>query len=203
MEDALIRTGNVNLTKVGLTFNGDLQYDEWIDLMQTLVRLEMAFQFAIGDALVFGEARYGEKYSQVMEVTQLSYQSLANMVWVSKKVPIENRNPELSWTHHRVIASVDQIDQVGLLEMARTQGLSATDLHQHISGKPQRNRESVQVPGGISALEAAAVLEQYAAATLEARSGEPTDTADPDEATLLSCILCDSCPYKSGRKKAE
>jgi hypothetical protein len=201
MDDALIKTGNVNLTNVGLTFNGDLQYEEWIDLMQTLVRLETAFQFAIGDALVFGEARYGEKYSQVMEVTQLSYQSLANMVWVSKKVPIQNRNAELSWTHHRVIASVDQSDQVGLLEMARIQGLSATDLQHHISGKPQRNKELIQIPSGISALEAAAVLQQYADATIEARSGDATDTADPSEATLLSCILCSECPYKSGRSR--
>lgn len=199
MNDALIKTGNVNLTDVGLTFNGDLQYDEWIDLMRMLVRLETAFQFAIGDALVFGEARYGEKYSQVMEVTQLSYQALANMVWVAKKVPIQNRQPDLSWTHHRVVASVDGGDQPALLAMAREQGLSASDLHQHISGKPQRQREVVQIPAGISASEASTLLEQYAAAAMEARSGAPTESADPSEATLLSSVLCESCPYKSGR----
>ena len=202
MNNALIQTGNVNLTDVGLTFNGDLQYDEWIDLMRMLVKLETAFQFAIGDALVFGEARYGEKYSQVMEVTQLSYQALANMVWVAKKVPIANRHADLSWTHHRVVASVDGADQQGLLSMAKEQGLSAADLHQHISGKPQRQREVVQIPAGITASEAATILEQYASVSMEARSGSPTDTADPTEATLLSSILCNSCPYKSGRKSS-
>jgi len=197
LQSALVASSNFNLTEIGLTITGDLEYDEWFDLMRTLVRLETAFQFAIGDALLFGEARYGEKYAQAMEATGLSYQALANMVWVARKVPMQHRNAELSWTHHRVVASVDGADQTGLLEMAQSQGMSATDLQHHISGKPERTREIVNVPPGISATEAASVLEQYANTVAQARSGDAPVNESIDDATLLSCILCDSCPYKT------
>jgi hypothetical protein len=49
--------------------------------------MDTAFQFAPGDALNYGETRYGERYSQAMEVTGHSYQSLANYAWVAKAVP--------------------------------------------------------------------------------------------------------------------
>lgn len=192
----------VSLTDVGLTFNTDLTFIEWMELMQTLTRLETAFQFAIGDALVWGEARYGERYSQAMDATGLSYQSLANMAWVSRKVPIENRHADLSWTHHRVVASVDQQDQKGLLAMAHEQGMHATDLQQHISGKPARTRELVQVPHGLTQTEAAGLLEKYASIVIEARSGDAPYGEDSSMAVLSECILCNECPYRSNRIQA-
>lgn len=196
MNGDLIKTDNVSLTDVGLTVVGDMTFDEWVNLMRTLVRLETAFQFAIGDALIWGEARYGEKYAQAMEATGLSYQALANMVWVSKHVPISNRVSDLSWTHHRVVASVEPQDQPPLLEMALDQGLSATGLQEHIKGKPSRSRELIPVPSGLSSDDATRILSEYASAVRLAQSGEPDPAYDPDALTI-ECILCASCPYKT------
>lgn len=197
MEDSLIRTGNINLTPVGLTIVDAIPYEEWIDLMKTLVRLETAFQFAIGDALIYGETQYGEKYSQAMDATGLSYQSLANMVWVSKHVPIPNRVSDLSWTHHRVIASVEQQDQRPMLEWARDKKLSAADLHQHISGKPPRRKEHIALPEGVSEEQAGVVLERYAEALRLARSGEADPNWTPGQELVSTCILCEGCPYRT------
>lgn len=193
----LARTNNVSLTSVGLTVVGDLHFDEWMDLMQTLTRMETAFQFAIGDALIWGEARYGERYSQAMEATGLTYQALANMVWVARKVPIQNRLDGLSWTHHRVVASVDQSDQPPLLSMALAQGLSASGLQEHIHGKERKPRDIVPLPSGITADEASKVLEQYASAVRESRSANPDPIHRAEDAVDLTCILCASCPYKT------
>lgn len=197
MEESLIRTGSVNLTPVGLTIVESIPYEDWIDLMKTLVRLETAFQFAIGDALIYGEAQYGEKYSQAMDATGLSYQSLANMVWVSKHVPIVNRVSDLSWTHHRVIASIDQCDQRAMLEWARDKSLSAADLQQHLSGKPPKKREHIALPAGVSEEEAHAVLEKYAEARRIARSGEEDPNWTPGQELAATCILCQGCPYRT------
>jgi hypothetical protein len=195
--NALIQTAKVSLTTVGLTVIGALEYDEWLDLMKTLVRLETAFQFAIGDALIFGEAAYGEKYSQAMDATGLSYQSLANMVWVSKHVPIPNRLEDVSWTHHRVVASASVEDQPGLLAMARDQRMSASALHAHMTGKESRPRDIVAIPPSITADEASRVLEQYAKAVSLANGTSPdASETDPSKRTL-ECILCASCPYKT------
>jgi hypothetical protein len=187
----------VSLTSVGLTFATDLQFDEWMSLMETLTRMETAFQFAIGDALIWGEARYGERYSQAMEATGLTYQALANMVWVARKVPIQNRKEGLSWTHHRVVASVEPDDQPGLLNMALEQGLSATGLQEHIHGKERKPRDIVPLPSGITADEATKVLEQYASAVRESRSGSPDPKHNPEDAVDFTCVLCASCPYKT------
>ncbi len=197
MNDSLIRTNSVNLTPIGLTILSTLGYDEWLDLMKTLVRLETAFQFAIGDALIYGEAQYGEKYSQAMDATGLSYQSLANMVWVAKHVPIHNRIPDVSWTHHRVIASVEQGDQKAMLEWARDKGMSAVDLQAHISGKQPRKMDRVALPPGVTEKEAVEVLQAYAEAIALARSAEPDPDHTPEQATSLACILCEACPYRT------
>jgi len=203
LEDSLIRTNNVNLTPVGLTVIHSLSYDEWVDLMKTLVRLETAFQFAIGDALIYGEAQYGEKYSQAMDATGLSYQSLANMVWVSKHVPIANRVQDVSWTHHRVVASIDQQDQKAMLEWARDKGLSAVDLQSHISGKQPQKVDRVALPPGITENEAVAVLQAYAEAIRESKGSEPDPVHSIDQATALQCVLCKTCPYRTDREELQ
>lgn len=201
LNDSLIQTHNVNLTPVGLTIISTLSYDEWVDLMKTLVRLETAFQFAIGDALIYGESQYGEKYSQAMDATGLSYQSLANMVWVSKHVPIQNRVTDVSWTHHRVIASIDKSDQKQMLEWARDNGMTAVDLQAHISGKQPPKLERVALPPGITENEAVAVLQAYADAIRESKGSSPDPEHDIDQATALSCVLCKTCPFRTDREE--
>jgi hypothetical protein len=94
MSDELVYIGSipdaVSVTDVGLEFRKDIEYDQWLTLMATLQQLSTAFQFAIGDALNYGQSRYGEKYAQAMDATGCAYQSLANWSWVSSKVPIAN-----------------------------------------------------------------------------------------------------------------
>jgi lambda repressor-like predicted transcriptional regulator len=193
----LARSSKVSLTSVGLTILEDLSLPEWIELMEMLVRLETAFQFAIGDALIWGESTYGEKYSQAMESTGLSYQSLANMVWVAKKVPQHNRVSGLSWTHHRVVASLEPEDQPGMLDYALNNGLSASGLQQMISGKEPTTKEMIARPSGLTPEQASNVLEQYAEAVRLSKSAEPDPECEAHEATGLSSILCGSCPYRS------
>lgn len=192
----LIHTDNVSLTSVGLTFIGAITFDEWLGLMATLVRMETAFQFAIGDALIYGESRFGEKYSQAMDVTGLSYQTLANLTWVSKNVPLSNRVDGVSWTHHRVVASVDTEDQRSFLEMAKDKRLSSVDLSEHITGKQPKVKPVLYVPDGLTLKQAKAVLDRYALVVRDALNSTPpcTDT-DTDSATLTNS-LCNTCPYR-------
>lgn len=192
----LIHTDNVSLTSVGLTFIGSVTFDEWLGLMSTLVRMETAFQFAIGDALIYGESRFGEKYSQAMDVTGLSYQTLANLTWVSKHVPQSNRVDGISWTHHRVIASVDVEDQRGFLEMAKEKRMSAVDLSEHITGRQPKIKPVLHVPEGLTIEQAKDVLDRYALAVREARSNTPPCNETAADAVLSVNPLCNTCPYR-------
>jgi hypothetical protein len=192
----ILATPNVSLTSVGLTFTGPLAYDAWLNLVQTLSTLDTAVQFAIGDALVYGEATYGEKYSQAMDLTGMAYQTLANCVWVSKHVPVHNRIQGLSWTHHRAVAGLPPDEQVDALQWAIEHEASASTLQQHLSGRESRSTASVTVPAGITPAEAQTVLEAYAKARAKAESNNPGDSVEV-EATGLDCILCECCPHRT------
>ena len=192
----LIHTEHVSLTSVGLTFFGTVTFDEWLGLMSTLVRMETAFQFAIGDALIYGESKFGEKYSQAMDATGLSYQTLANLTWVAKHVPLSNRIEGVSWTHHRVVASIDPTDQRDLLEMARDSRMSATDLSHHITGRQPKQRATLQVPDGMTVEQATAILDSHAKAIKEANSNRQPIGECESDAVLTESPLCHTCPYR-------
>lgn len=55
---------------------------------------------ALGDWLNYGENAYGEMYSQVMDETGFSLQTLTNDKYVASKIEIYRRREILSWSHH-------------------------------------------------------------------------------------------------------
>lgn len=68
------------LTPSGLAPLPDsLPYDEWYEIGRTLAGIRQAVQWAIGDWIRFGEAHYGEKYSQGIDLFDLSYERLRNI----------------------------------------------------------------------------------------------------------------------------
>ena len=131
-----------------------------------------------------------------MDATGLSYQTLANLTWVAKHVPQSNRVDGISWTHHRVVASVDGQDQRGLLEMAKDRRLSATDLSEHITGRQPKVKPLLHVPEGLTIEQAKDVLERYALAVKEARSTDAPCNVSAADAVLSVNPLCNTCPYR-------
>jgi hypothetical protein len=173
----------IQISEIGITFTGQLDYDDWIRLMGTLTRLEKSVQFAIGDALNYGNSRYGEKYTQAIEATGLTYQALANYSWVAQAVPIGNRRGMVSWSHHRAAAKLPPNEQVTALTLAEENDWTIDDLKEYIDGKPAnpRNIETVIVPTGVSPKEASDVLKAYAKCQ---REGDPVEP-------------CSHCPLRS------
>ena len=172
-------TDSVSISETGLAVVKELSFDQWSSLMGTLSRMDTAFQFAIGDALLYGESRYGERYSQAVDVTGQSYQSLANYVWVSKAVDKDRRVAGLSWTHHRIVAKLDPEKQTELLTLAKKNDWTITTLMEEVRGEPltKNNLEQVSVPKGMSVSEANAVLHQATNCT----------------------SLCDECPFRKDK----
>ena len=172
-------TDSVSISETGLSVVKELSFDQWSTLMGTLSRMDTAFQFAIGDALLYGESRYGERYAQAVDVTGQSYQSLANYVWVSKAVDKDRRVAGLSWTHHRIVAKLDPDKQTELLKRAKAEDWTITTLMEEVRGEPlpKNNIEQVSVPKGMSVSEANAVLHQANNCT----------------------SLCDECPFRKDK----
>jgi hypothetical protein len=169
-------TDAVRISETELVVVQDLSFDQWSNLMETLSKMDTAFQFALGDALNYGEKRYGERYAQAIECTGKEYQSLANYAWVSKAVPAEVRMSGLSWTHHRLVARLTPQEQSTLLQKAYTEQWTVSALQEAVTGKPVTSKvaEHIAVPKGMTPADAERILKVGA-----------------------SCSgLCDSCPYK-------
>jgi len=204
MSDQLVYINNisnsVNISEVGMIFSQDLEYDEWYKLMQTLGRLETAFQFAIGDALNYGMAKYGEKYSNAIDATGFAYQSLANWTWVSKSVSIDNRVSGLSWSHHRAVATCQPSEQQSLLLSAQARGISASDLLLEIQGEPDEKKpsKSITLPPGWTMDDANKALDMISSYSkgLDELSVVMDAVINSTEETKVQ-RYCDQCPYNN------
>lgn len=82
-------------------------------------------QWWAGDAVAFGEARFGDDIWQCVPNT-LSERHLQRLLGQSKKIPPSERNPEVSWTHHSFVQKIkDPILRRSLLKQAEENGLSS------------------------------------------------------------------------------
>lgn len=201
MSDELVYIGSipdaVNVTDVGLEFRKDLEYDQWLTLMATLQQLTTAFQFAIGDALNYGQKRYGEKYAQAMDATGCAYQSLANWSWVASHVPIDNRIAGLSWTHHRLVAHLGTSEQKNILESAKQRGVSVTEFEKELKGEQEEEKKplkQINIPEGWTVDDANKALE-----VISSYDKGLTELIKAIDSSIENKVqrYCAECPYNN------
>lgn len=89
----------------------------------------------IGDALLYAERAYGEKYAQLLDASDFEYSTLRNVSYVVTHVAPPVRRKELGFWHHQEIASLLQDDQKKFLKIAVDQKLSVSALRALIKNK--------------------------------------------------------------------
>lgn len=119
----------------GLVLSEETVFEEWDELGKKLRYIEQFIQFKLGDWLNFGSALYGEKYSQALEETDYAKQTLSDFAWVCGKIPIESRNPHVSFGHHKVVAKLDSFQQIEELQYAQESKLTMEEFRQYIKNK--------------------------------------------------------------------
>lgn len=118
---------NRGMTVIGI----DLTYDEWEMVCDALAVAQqksfMVFMWRWGDVLAYGEAKFGEKYTQALGRTGLALQTLANYSWLAKATPKELRGlPGLGQIHYEKVVKVKDYEvKRGLLQLASDEGWSA------------------------------------------------------------------------------
>lgn len=102
----------------------DLSWDDWLQVGEALSLATGAIHFWIGDWILAGECRWGEKYAQAVDATHFVIGTLQNDAWVASRVPPSLRNEKLSWTHHYLVADTryDEDTQRALLSKAAERG---------------------------------------------------------------------------------
>lgn len=99
------------ITPIGLTISGKPDYDQCSDLGEALRVVEHAAQFSVGDFVNYVEDAFGEQASQIVDASNWSESTLKVYRWVCKQVPMTVRLPELSFSHHQVVADLSPEDQ--------------------------------------------------------------------------------------------
>ncbi len=129
-------------TDTALSLPPDLAFEDWLDTMQQLHRLGSAYQWWIGDAIIFGEGAYGSRiWDAVAEL--YTPKSLTNIILVCRSIPPERRHPSLTFNHHVVVYALSEQQQEFWLSEAEKTGWPVREFRRlaHGSKTDQGNRK--------------------------------------------------------------
>jgi len=112
----------------------DVPFEIWEEYGKGLARVEAALQWVIGDWVNYGEERYGDRFSQALEIWPgVENESVRVYAWVANRAV--TRVTSLSWTHHRLVASMEYEDQERWLKDAERENWSCRQLREQIAAE--------------------------------------------------------------------
>jgi hypothetical protein len=117
-----------SISKVAWIPQEDLGQAEWLSTGRRLGTIGRCSQWWIGDWIRYGNARWGEKYTEAARVTGYDVSSLRNMAWVAAQFDLSLRSDKLSWSHHVLLAPLDAEEQRRWIARAEGERLSVADL---------------------------------------------------------------------------
>lgn len=157
-------------TQSGLSLSEDMPLEQWEEVGEKLSGMTKHMQWWWGDWLNFGERKYGEKYTSAIEKFGLSLKTAQQYAWVAKEFQSSPRG-ELSWSHHREVASIeDHQNRDELLNKAKSEKWSVARLRQEIKEAPVNESKltAVSEPEELSSVVAAL---RFACAEIAERFG--------------------------------
>jgi hypothetical protein len=116
------------LTRVAWTPHGDVGLAQWAAVGRRFGEIGRCSQWWLGDWILYGNQRFGERYTRAVKLTGYDVQSLMNMVYVASRFVVSRRRESLSWSHHAALAAMDVAEQERWLDRAGTERLSVADL---------------------------------------------------------------------------
>jgi hypothetical protein len=100
----------------------------WIKTGRRLGAIGRCSQWWVGDWVLFGNGRWGEKYAEAARITGYDAHSLRNMAYVASRFELSRRRDNLSWSHHALLAPLTPAEQHYWLDRATAERLSVADL---------------------------------------------------------------------------
>jgi len=131
-ESIVAQHGPFVMTTTGVLITQEPTYDEWNAAAAWAQNVEKASPFWIGDLLQWGEAKFGEKYSQALAATGCTIGHLMNIACVAKQIPPERRHPDLTFTHHQEVLGLPEVQQTEMLDKAEVENWSVKELRHQI-----------------------------------------------------------------------
>lgn len=147
---------HVLATKTSLQFIPGVTYAEWSDVGFRLRDIEKSIHWWIGDWLRYGEDVWGEDiYSIIMAETGFTLKTLQNDKWVAGRFDISSRDEALSFSHHRMVADIENTElRSELLAQAKQNQWTVADLLEAKENTiPVANPRHVRIHAVVTAVE--------------------------------------------------
>jgi hypothetical protein len=123
----------VTLTPTELVISAELTFDDWESVGFQLGLIRDMTTWALGDWVAVGETLFGERMAQGVEATGRKKATLLEYARVARRVARSRRRPNLSWTHHQVVASREPPEQDELLDRAEANRWTVEELRGMLS----------------------------------------------------------------------
>lgn len=108
-----------------------MEFDEWMRLGEVLHRIAENSLFWLGEWAIYGERAFGERYAQaISNESGYAVETVRVAQWVAERVPADRRHPDLSWAHHRAVATLAPEEQEAWLGKAASEGLTTKELYE-------------------------------------------------------------------------
>ena len=119
--------GFCELSTTNLTFKRDVSKEEWMDVFKALKQVEGCVQFWIGDCLAYRQQKWG-MYDDIAEETGMDKKTLWEYKNVSQSIKPSARAEQLSYTHHREVAS---LPPSGSIRSTRTEAMRSINIRRY------------------------------------------------------------------------
>jgi hypothetical protein len=106
----------------------EIGYSDWVFEGRRIGAMGRGSPWWVGDWLLYGSARWGERYAEAVKITGYDTKSLRNMRYVASRFEMSLRRDGLSWSHHALLAAFDADEQRHWLDRSVVDKLSVDDL---------------------------------------------------------------------------
>ena len=131
------------ITEVGLKYlPQDTSAGEFEALCFMVGHVYKKIRWVAGDLIVKGEEIFGHEVYQLVEALDISADSRAQYARVASAIPFERRRGELTWSHHRAVAALEEDEQDKWLELAVENGWNRGEMDARIH-PPKEGRQIV------------------------------------------------------------
>jgi hypothetical protein len=124
----------------------ELDHPAWVQAGRKLGALGRGGQWWLGDWLLYGAFRWGQKYAEAARVTGYDAGSLRNMAWIASQFPPPRRRASLTWCHHAAVAGLSLAEQERWLDLVAAERLTVADLRAALRTERAHREQAAAAP---------------------------------------------------------
>ena len=115
-----------------MRFDPLMPIDDWKTLGARIAFYSEATAWWLGDWLLFGQMKYGQRYKAGIALTGLDYQTLRNYSLVARRFELSRRRDNLSFQHHAEVCALPDDVQDRWLALAADGRWSKMELRRRV-----------------------------------------------------------------------